>query len=314
MNHLLRLLLLIAAVCCPLGQEQAAFAQKWNSSLLRWHASRSYNKFSSAPFLRRGPAWPKSFSFLPPSAVRSKPVVSVGTLSRLVLRRRAEQTFNALPGKNTVDAIIFDLDGTLLDSLGAWDNSGVNFLRSRGIEPPEGLQEKLVQMSLLDGARWIKETYHFSESPEELLRQTLQPIRNRYYTDIQPKPGVPHILHLLREQGIKLCIATASDKELAQAALKRAGLLEFFDFIITCDEVGSGKSTPAVYESALKKLGTDRARTLVAEDALYALRTAHKAGFLTAAVADEHSITDRPALLTEADYYIHSFVSSRLQK
>ncbi len=314
MNHLFRLLLLITAVCCPLGAEQTAFAQKWQSALLRWHTSHAYDKFSSASFLRRGPVWPKSVSFLPVAAVGAKPVAPVSSIARLVAMRRAEQTFNVLPDKGKVDAIIFDLDGTLLDSLGAWDNSGVNFLRSRGIEPPEGLQEQLVQMSLMDGARWIKEKYHFSESPEELLRQTLQPIRNRYYTDIQPKPGVPYILRLLRAQGVKLCIATASDRELAEAALKRTGLLDFFDFIITCDEVGSGKSTPAVYEAALKKLGTDRARTLVAEDALYALRTARKAGFLTAAVADEHSIADRPALLTEADYYIHSFVSSRLQK
>lgn len=252
-----------------------------------------------------------------PSGLLSK--ASTGRLAplradapRMVLRRAVRRKINVFPGKKTVDAVVFDLDGTLLDSLGAWENSGVNYLRSRGIEPPAGLQEKLVQMSLMDGARYIKQMYGFEESPEEILRQTLQPIREHYYRDILPKPGVVPFVHFLRAQGIKLCIATASDRELAEAALKRLGLLDAFDFIITCDEVGAGKQSPAVYEAALKKLGTSKSRTLVAEDALYAVKTAKKAGFLTAGVAETRSADDQPALFREADYYILSFLEIKL--
>ncbi len=219
---------------------------------------------------------------------------------------------NVFPGKQTVDAVIFDLDGTLLDSLSAWDNSAVNFLRTQGIEAPPGFNEEVAKMSLLDGAKLAKKQFNLPQSPEEILQLTLEPIRQHYYRDILPKEGVSTLLRFLRAQGIKLCIATASDKKLALAALQRTGLLDCFDFIITCDEVGTGKRNPAVYEAALKKLGTSKSRTLVVEDALYALRTARQAGFITAAIADEHAAKDQLLLQHTADYYLDSFAKCRI--
>ena len=132
--------------------------------------------------------------------------------------------------------------------------------------------------------------------------------------DVPAKPGVPEMLRRLKAQGIKLCVATASDRELAEAALRRLGLLDLFDFILTCDEAGAGKRSPAVYEAALQKLGTSKTRTLVVEDALYALQTAHRAGFPTAAVADAHSAADQALLRQTADYYLFSFASCRIEK
>lgn len=217
---------------------------------------------------------------------------------------------SVLPGKERVDAVIFDLDGTLLDSLSAWENSGVNFLRTQGIEPPEGLQEELVKMSLMDGARLVKERFSLPQEPEEILRLTLEPIRRRYFEDIAAKPGVPETLRRLKAQGVKLCIATASDGELARAALERLELLDLFDFIVTCDEVGVGKRQPAVYEEALRRLGTQKSRTLVAEDAPYALETARRAGFVTAGVADSHTPQAGAAYMRQqADFYIEDFSS-----
>lgn len=214
------------------------------------------------------------------------------------------------PGKETVDAVIFDLDGTLLDSLPAWENSGTNFLLTQGITAPEGLQEKLVKMSLIDGARFLKETFALPQEPEEILRLTLEPIRRHYFEDIPAKPGVPETLRNLKAQGVKLCVATASDGELARAALERLDLLDLFDFVVTCNEVGSGKRSPMVYERALSRLGTDKARTLVVEDAAYALQTAHGAGFMTMGVADVHtSSAGKRQILERADFYVEDFLN-----
>ena len=213
------------------------------------------------------------------------------------------------PGKKDIDAVIFDLDGTLLDSLWAWENSGVNFLRTQGINPPEGFNDQLAQLSLMDGAKLVKEKYNLPQSPEEILRLTLAPIRERYFHTIMPKPGVPELLRRLKAEGVKMCVATASDKELTVAALKRTGLLSYFDFILTCDEVGAGKRTPVIYEAALKKLGTQKKRTLVAEDALYALTTAHNAGFPTAGIFDAHSAKDQPSVQKLSTYYIPSYTA-----
>lgn len=212
-----------------------------------------------------------------------------------------------LPGKKEVDAVIFDMDGTLLNTLWAWKNSTSNFLRSRGIEPPENIDAEMAALSLLEGAREIKKRYGFKESPEELLEEVLATVRKFYEEDAMPKPGVPGVLQALKKQGIKICVATASDREFAEAAFKRTGLMEYIDFIITCDEVGAGKQNPLIYETALKKLGTDRKRTLVVEDALHALQTAKKAGFPTAGVYEVNFAADQSALQSDATYYVPSF-------
>lgn len=286
-------------------------------------ASRVLTKEAAQTLSKRWVSGVPGFGVLPngvwsrPQPVRytlppvSSAVPAVPDLSRLVIAQVPRVP--VFPGKKTVDAVIFDLDGTLLDSLSAWEHSGSNFLRTQGITPPPGLDEELVALSLMDGARLLKERFNLPQTPEEILRLTLQPIRARYYRDLEPKPGVPELLRFLKTQGVKLCVATASDRELAQAALERTGLIELFDFIITCDEVGTGKRDPAVYEAALKRLGTDKSRTLVAEDALYALQTAKRAGFLTAGILDSHAAADQPALRRLADYYISSFKTCRIE-
>lgn len=219
------------------------------------------------------------------------------------------------PGKSVVDAVIFDLDGTLLNSLSAWEHSGTNFLRTQGITPPEGLDEQLATMSLMDGARLLKEKFALPQEPEEILRLTLEPIRRHYFEDIPAKNGVPELLYILKAQGIKLCVATASDRELAEAALSRLGLLDLFDFVLTCDEVGLGKRSSLIYEDALYQLGTSKSRTLVVEDARYALETAKRAGFLTAGVADPHTPeADAQKIRAQADYYIEYFIGGVFKK
>ena len=218
------------------------------------------------------------------------------------------------PGRAHIDAVIFDLDGTLLDSLGAWEHSGSNFVRSQGFEPPDTLDDELVALSLMDGAKLIKTRYQLPQSPEEILALTLRPIRQHYYEDILPMPGVAQTLARLKAQGVKMAVATASDRELAERALRRLGLLDYFEFIITCDEVGVGKSSPKVYEEALHRLGTAKARTLVAEDALHALQTAHQAGLPTAAIEEAHSAAEKPAKEKAATYYVLSYQGKNVYK
>ena len=238
----------------------------------------------------------------PPAApFGKKPVISslpplypeIKTKFAVYSHIRKESRLLSLLTKAKTDAVIFDLDGTLLDSLPAWEHSGSNYVRSRGIEPEEGLDSVLEKMSLLDGANLLKAKYHFEETPEEILAATLAPIKQRYYTDIPAKAKVPQLLAFLKRSGIKMAVATASDADLARAALKRLGLLDYFEFIITCDEVGIGKTDPRVYEEALCRLGTRKDRTLVAEDALHALQTAQKAGFKTLGVFEKKAAAQK---------------------
>ena len=215
------------------------------------------------------------------------------------------------PGKDRIDAVIFDMDGTLLDSLPAWDHAAARYLQTRGIKLPEEIDQHIQHLSLTEGARYIKEQLHLPDSPEDLLANTLALVRRHYLTDILPKPGAAEVLQKLHAQGIKVCVATASDTALAQAAFERLHLMQYIDFIIACDEVGQGKHSPLIYETALSRLGTSKSRTLVVEDALYAIITAQKAGFPTAGVGEPyHPEHHEYRVAHTADYFFSSLANS----
>ena len=214
---------------------------------------------------------------------------------------------DSFPGKARIDAVIFDMDGTLLDSLPAWDHATAKYLRTRGIEMPEEINAAIQKLSLLEGARYVKEQLGLPESAEELLEAVLFSVRQHYVTDILPKPGAVELLKELKAQGIKISVATAANKDLATAAFARLGMLEYIDFMMDCEEVGTGKRDPAIYYAVLQRLGTRKERTLVVEDALYALETAKKAGFLTAGVFDPiYTDLEEKKLQRTADYFFFS--------
>lgn len=129
-----------------------------------------------------------------------------------------------------------------------------------------------------------------------------------FYRKTAPaKEGVRDFLHALRQSGVKMCVATATDRPLAEAALRRTGLLSYFSFLLTCTEAGFGKDSPDIFVLAQKKLGTPREQTVVFEDALYAMQTAKRAGFPVAAVYDASSQADQEQIRQLADVYMPLF-------
>jgi HAD superfamily hydrolase (TIGR01509 family) len=183
---------------------------------------------------------------------------------------------------------IFDVDGTLLDSMFIWDTIGEAYLRSIGYQPKENLNETFKNMSLRQAARYYQTEYGVTLSIDQIMDGVNAMLERYYRFEVPLKPGVAELLERLRQSGVKLCIATATDRHLVEAALDRCGVLSCFGEIFTCNEVGHGKDEPDIFEAALRFLGTRREETLVFDDALYAVRTAKGAGFLVAAVYDSH--------------------------
>ena len=183
---------------------------------------------------------------------------------------------------------IFDVDGTLLDSMFIWDTIGEAYLRSIGYQPKENLNETFKNMSLHQAARYYQTEYGVTQSIDEIMDGVNAMLERYYRFEVPLKPGVAELLERLRQSGVKLCIATATDRHLVEAALDRCGVLSCFGKIFTCNEVGHGKDEPHIFEAALRFLGTRREETLVFDDALYAVRTAKEAGFSVAAVYDSH--------------------------
>ena len=201
---------------------------------------------------------------------------------------------------------IFDVDGTLLDSMFIWDTIGEAYLRSIGYQPKENLNETFKNMSLHQAARYYQTEYGVTRSIDEIMDGVNAMLERYYRFEVPLKPGVAELLEWLRQGGVRLCIATATDRHLVEAALDRCGVLSCFGEIFTCNEVGHGKDEPDIFEAALRFLGTRREETLVFDDALYAVRTAKEAGFPVAAVYDSHE-KNQEGLRALADFYIEDF-------
>ena len=181
---------------------------------------------------------------------------------------------------------IWDLDGTILDSMSAWDHVGEDYLRSQGIEPEPDLNQVLATMSLQQAADYFIEHYGIKQSSDEIIKGAVALVDDFYRYDAQLKPHLKEFLQHLHNDGVRMCITTAAEQSLVESALARCGILDYFSGIFTCTSVGAGKDEPLIYREALKSLGTHRSNTLVFEDSLHALETAKNDGFHTAAVYD----------------------------
>ena len=207
-----------------------------------------------------------------------------------------------------LQSAIFDMDGTLLDSMHIWNDVGPKTLRSMGIEPAPDLGPRLMLTTFRDGAALCKEEYRLSESVEEIMDLTKDRVRSFYEHEVQAKPGVEKFLSLLKMEGVWMYVATNTDRDLVEAALKHTGLEGYFRGILTCAEVGAGKKdSPEIYERAMRRLRGSKKDTVIFEDALHAIRTAKAAGFRVCGVYDPSAEADQEEIKSLSDYYIRSF-------
>lgn len=207
---------------------------------------------------------------------------------------------------------IFDMDGTLLDSMPYWKDLGRQYLLRRRLPVPENLRERLAVMTMEESAAYFREELGAKETVGEIIETINGMIRENYRDVIPLKPGVIEFLNRLKRAGIRMCIATATYAEVARPALERLGILPFMEFVMDCKEAGAGKTSPAVYDLAAERLGGNRSDTIVFEDAAYAIRTAHEAGYFVAAVADPLEAEAEGWIRTAADLYIEDYRESDL--
>ena len=201
---------------------------------------------------------------------------------------------------------IFDFDGTLLDSMFIWDTIGEDYLRTLGKEPHEDLKETFMTLTLEEAAEYYRDHYKVTLSVTEIVDSINAMVEGIYRTKVTLKPGVMAYLRLLKESGVKMCVATVTDRYLVEDTLERLGILHYFSEIFTCAEVGYGKDKPIIYQKALEHLGTAKEETFVFEDSLFALETAKIDGFPTVGVYDMHE-SRQEEMKRLADCYVRSF-------
>ena len=203
---------------------------------------------------------------------------------------------------------IFDMDGTLLDSMPQWRSLGPSILKDAGMEVSREKLDAFKTLSDRDAINFLRDGCGLNRSYEE-IHADMNARMTRFYTqEVKAKPGVEKFLSLLKMEGVWMYVATATDRELVKIALRTAGIDQYFRGIITSREVGSSKHDSAeIYEAAMRRLQSNKKDTVVFEDALYAIKTAKAAGFRVAGVYDVTFDYAQEEIRSLSDYYIPSY-------
>lgn len=206
-----------------------------------------------------------------------------------------------------IKGIIFDLDGTMVDSMWMWRQIDIEFMASRGLPFTKQLQKDIEGMSFRETARYFVNTYPISETVEELMQLWIAMAKDKYAKEVPLKPGIEQLLKAAKARGIRMGIATSNARELLDVVAKKYHFYDYIDAILTANEVTKGKPAPDVYLAVAQKLQLDPKDCLVFEDIPAGIISGHSAGMKVCAVADEYSREYLAQKKQLADYYITNF-------
>lgn len=186
------------------------------------------------------------------------------------------------------DGLIFDLDGTLLDSMNLWTEADVSFLSKRGFEVTPDYTDYVKSVSIEDAAQYTKKRFNLPDTPQEIMDEWNGFVRKGYRETVHLKPGAKEYLLKAREMDFTIGCATALTRPNAEAVLKRCGVLDVFNVFFTLDDIKGcpDKRHPDIYLKTATAMGTTPQRTLVFEDVPLAINGATIGGFKTCAVFD----------------------------
>lgn len=202
------------------------------------------------------------------------------------------------------DAIIFDLDGTLVDSMWLWKDIDIEYLSRFGIAYNEKLQSEIEGKSFTETAIYFKENFGITDTIEKIKNDWNEMAYLKYKEQVSLKTGALEFLKLLKEKGKKLGIATSNSTQLTEVCLNSLNISSLFDVVITGSDIKTGKPAPDIYLENAKRLKVLPKRCLVFEDIPVGIMAGKNAGMKTCAVADEYSRDLTDEKLELSDYSI----------
>lgn len=207
-----------------------------------------------------------------------------------------------------IEAVLFDLDGSLVDSMGIWKEIDIAYLGRYNIPLPEGLQGEIEGMSFSETACYFKEKFRLSEDVEQIKKDWNDMAWDKYTHQVPLKDGAREFVEYCRENGIRLGIATSNSRLLVENVMGVHGILDFFDTIVTGCDVKKGKPAPDVYLEAARQCKVMPKRCLVFEDIVPGIMAGKAAGMKVCAVADEYSRHQEKEKRELSDYFITDYL------
>lgn len=207
-----------------------------------------------------------------------------------------------------IDAVIFDLDGTLVDSMWMWESIDIEYLGKFGIALPPDLQKSISGMSFSETAIYFKKRFNLKDSVDQIKEDWNRMAWDKYLNEVPVKEGVLELLHYLKRNQIPAGIATSNSRELVDLIIEKHGIKEYFASIRTSCEVIKGKPSPDIYLLVASDLQVEPSKCLVFEDVLQGVMAGKNAGMKVCAVYDEFSVDDQEQNRKLADYYVKSIL------
>ena len=198
---------------------------------------------------------------------------------------------------------IFDMDGTIVDSMPFWDRLTEEYLETLHVTPEDhlDLKDAVAHMSMREAAELFQQAMELDKTPEDIVLEMGDLMDRHYQEDIQLRPGVKEFLEGMRAEGIPMCVLTLTPAPLAYACLDRLGVAEYFAFILCSDDVGLGKDKPEVFAQAAWEFGVYPMETIVFEDSHYAARAAKQAGCTVVGIFEQTHAEQWPQMVRICD-------------
>ena len=207
---------------------------------------------------------------------------------------------------NDPKGIIFDCDGTILDSMGDWERLGLNLIRDKDVgRNHQEIRNDIRTLTIRETAEYFCLELGLEMDSEDIEKYLEQEIMTKYQKEFALKEGVLEFLEENKHR--KMCIATATERNMVEAAVNRLGIQEYFQFIITSGEVGNSKEWPDIYNLSTEKMGLSKEEVVIFEDAHHAIVTAKREGYRVVAVEDPSAEPHRESIVRLADHYIRDF-------
>jgi HAD superfamily hydrolase (TIGR01509 family) len=207
-----------------------------------------------------------------------------------------------------IEAVIFDLDGTLIDSMGIWEDVDKVFLGRRNIEVPPDLFDDMSMGNNFQGlAQHFRDRFHLTDSIEEIMTEWTEQVVEYYVHHIPIKEGVAELLKYLHDRSIPMAIGTSNSVFLTESVLNRHNLMPYFQYIVTGAEVEHGKPFPDIYLKTARMLGVEPANCLVIEDSLQGVQAGKAAGMQVIAIKDDFSRRELDQIREQADFFTDHF-------